>query len=319
MDVEYLETQIDADKNWLAANQQVSVAQPSGDLMAVGSCRRCLHDTQYPIDLEPVAVSRMAQGPTVSLDVTRMFRCRCAMSHAKRPPKVYTGCGAYWFAQVTGDPGHYTLNPAPAQFIPGAIAVDEAKEAQAGLVQQTAEKWLGAITALLALFSVGGAALTVTSVAALNTGWKLVVATAAVLAVAFGAVAIYYGYRAAYGWLTMAPTATDADASALADRTRGIPERVRAFQQSIPAAGISLTLAVVALMVIWFAPPANPPAPLVKVTYGQGAAQITICGTLLNSTSSAVVHIEVQDGPWTTIQAVPQPVTKISTVAACSP
>jgi len=241
------------------------------------------------------------------------------MSHAKRPPKVYTGCGAYWFAQVTGDPGHYTLNPAPAQFIPGAIAVDEAKEAQAGLVQQTAEKWLGAITALLALFSVGGAALTVTSVAALNTGWKLVVATAAVLAVAFGAVAIYYGYRAAYGWLTMAPTATDADASALADRTRGIPERVRAFQQSIPAAGISLTLAVVALMVIWFAPPANPPAPLVKVTYGQGAAQITICGTLLNSTSSAVVHIEVQDGPWTTIQAVPQPVTKISTVAACSP
>ena len=62
MAVAYLETQIEADKNWLAANQQVIVAEPSGDLMAVGSCRRCLHDTQYPIDLEPVADLKDGSG-----------------------------------------------------------------------------------------------------------------------------------------------------------------------------------------------------------------------------------------------------------------
>jgi hypothetical protein len=319
MAVEYLETQIEADKNWLAKNQQVRVAQPSGELIAIGICGRCLHDTQCPIDLEPVAVAAVSSKPVVSLDVTRMFRCRCTEPHAKRPPKVYTGCGAYWFARVTDGQRGYTLSPAPAQFILGAIAVDEAREAEAGIVQQTAEKWLGAITALLALFSVGGAALTVTSVAALSTDWKLVVAMAALLAVFFGAVAIYYGYRAAYGWLTIAPTATEADAAALADRTRRIEERVTAFRQSTPAAGISLILAVVALMAIWFAPAANPPAPLVKVTYGQGVAQTTICGSLLDSTSSAVVQIQVQDGPRTTIQAIPQPVTKITTVAACLP
>jgi hypothetical protein len=318
MAAEYREALVDADEGWLTANQRVTVEDPSGALVAVGTCRRCHDDTEYPIDLERVVVAEVV-GPVVSLDVTRMFRCRCSKPHAKRPANVYTGCGAFWFAQVTGDPDDYKLSPAPLKSIPGAIAVDEAKKAQAGLVQQTAEKWLGAITALLALFSVGGAALTVNSVAALNTAGKLVAAVAAVLAVTSGAVAICYGYRAAYGWLTMAPTATETDAAALADPTRRIGERVTAFQRSTPAAGISLGLAVVALMVIWFAPRANPPAPLIKVTYQQGTGQTAICGTLLDSSSSAVVRIKVQDGPRTTIQTVPPPITRISTVAACSP
>lgn len=319
MAVAYLETQIDANERWLTTNQRVTAADPSGDLIADGTCARCDHETQCPIDLEPVAVAELATAPVVSLDVTRMFRCRCTEPHAERPTKVYTGCGAYWFARVTGEPGGYALSPAPTQFIAGAIAVDVARRAQAGLVQQTAEKWLGAITALLALFSVGGAALTANSVAALNTTWKVLVAVAAVLAVVIGTVAIYGGYRAAYGWLTMARTATDADAGALADPSRGIAERVTAFRQSVPAAGISLGLAVVALMMIWFAPTSKPPVPLVDVTYGQGARQATICRTMLDSTRSAVVRIEVQDDQRPMIQAVPPTVIKISTVTTCSP
>jgi hypothetical protein len=321
MVVEYSETLIDADADWLSANQHVVQVDPSRDLVTTGTCRRCDHDTTYPIDLEPVAISAAYEHP-ISLDVTRMFRCRCNKPHDKRPPHVYTGCGAFWFARVTSDPGkpgHYVLSPAPAQFIAGAIAVDEARKAEAGLLRQTAEKWLGAITALLALFSVGGSALTVTSVAALTTPWKLAAAIAAALAVAFGAIAIYLGYRAAFGWLTMASTTTEADALALADPRRRIKERVEAFRRSAPSAGISLGLAVVALMVIWFAPAASTPAPLVQVSYGQGASRTTICGTLLNSNSSAVVRMEVQNGTRTMILAVPQPVAQITTVAACTP
>jgi hypothetical protein len=318
MALKFQETLV-ADADWLAAGQHVSVALPSRDLTADGTCGRCLHETSSPIDLEPVAVASAVPGvgPLISLDVTRMFRCRCTWPHDSRPASVYTGCGGYWFARATGTPGSYTLNPAPPGFAAGAVAVDQAKKDQAGLVQRTAEKWLGAITALLALFSVGGTALSANAVATLNTAGKLFAAVAAVLAVACGAVAIVYGYRAAYGWLTLAPASTDADANALADPSRGIRERVTAFQRSAPAAGISLALAAVALMVIWFAPPANPPSPTVKITYGQGGKQTTLCGTLLDSANSAVVRVEIQDGPRTTIQRVPQPVTSITAVAAC--
>ncbi len=315
MAVEFAETPFAVDQAWLDANQRVVAAQPGGELLADGTCGRCHHATRYPIDLEPVATAALA--PRISLDVTRMFRCRCTEAHGGRPANVYTGCGAYWFARVSGGPGGYTLSPARPEFVAGAIAVDQARRDEAALLQRTAEKWLGAITALLALFSVGGAALTASSVAKLNTAGKLFAAVAAVLAVVSGAVAIVCGYRAAYGWLTMAPTATEDDARALASPARRIRERVQAFRWSVPAAGISLGLAVIALLVIWFAPAASPPAPLVNVTYGRGNGQTTVCGTLLDSGTSAVVRMRVRQGATTSIRVVPPPVTKISAVSAC--
>jgi hypothetical protein len=316
----YTEAQFSVDEAWLTANQSVVVTQPSRALVADGRCGRCHDQTQYPIDLEPVAIAGVSEaGPVVSLDVTRMFRCRCIQPHQGRPRNVYTGCGAYWFARVTGRPGSYLLTPAPPEFVPGAIAVDQAAREQGTLVKQTSEKWLGAITALLTLFSIGGAAFTATSVATLNTAGKLFAAVAAVLAVGCGAVAIYYGYRAAYGWLTMAPTATETAATALANPARGIPERVAAFRRSSPAAALSLGFAVIALLVIWFTPPASPPAPLVSVSYGHGNGQATVCGMLLDSDGGQVVRMQVQVGALTMVRRVPQPITKISAVASCPP
>lgn len=305
MAVEFRETLFAVDQAWLDANQRVITTQPSGDLAADGYCGRCHDQTWYPIDLEPVATAAIA-GPRVSLEVTRMFRCRCARGHDGRPGNVASGCGAYWFARVSGAPGGYTLSPAPPEFVAGAQAVDQARKEEAGLVQRTAEKWLGAITALLALFSVGGAALTANSVAKLNTAGRLFAAVAAVLAVLSGAIAVIYGYRAAYGWLALAPTGTESDARALASPARGIQDRVEAFRLSIPAAGISLGLAVVALLVIWFAPVAGPRSPLVKVSYGRGNGQITVCGTLLDSASTAVVRLMVQDGATASIRVIPR-------------
>src|SRR5690242_17436926 len=106
--LEYLETLVQVDENRLAY-QRVTAAQPSGDLVASGSCPRCAHATQQAIETEAVTIAAASSRgePPVAVGVTRMFRCHCSEPHEGRPQSVHTGCGAYWFAQVTGGPENY--------------------------------------------------------------------------------------------------------------------------------------------------------------------------------------------------------------------
>jgi protein-S-isoprenylcysteine O-methyltransferase Ste14 len=251
--MDFEETQTTVDQAWLDHDQRVERVDPSGDLFASGLCRRCGDDTSYPIVVEDVAVAEAA-GPVVSLDVTRMFRCRCAQVHDKRPEKVYTGCGAYWFARVTHDGAEYRLSLAPSQFVAGAVVVDQAVQDQRALVQSTAEKWLGAVTALLALFSIGGSVLAVDALDGLATWAQVVAAVAGVLALACGAAAVYFGHRAAFGWLQLAPTNTDVAAADLLRRAEDVGGRVRDFNLAVLFAFAALGLSVLALAVIWFGP-----------------------------------------------------------------
>jgi hypothetical protein len=315
--MDFEETQTEADQAWLQRYQRVEVEDPSGRLNASGLCPRCGDGTYYPIILEDVAVAEAA-GPVVSLDVTRMFRCRCSEVHPKRPKKVYTGCGAYWFARVTHDGTTYSLSEAPPEFVAGAVAVDQAVRDQGALVRSTAEKWLGAVTALLALFSVGGSVLAVDALDGLATWAQVVAGVAGVLALACGAAAVYCGHRAAFGWLHLAPTNTNAAAAELLVRAQDVGGRVRDFRNAVFFAFAALGLAVLALAVIWFDPASEAPRPLVGVTYRDAGAQTTLCGRLLDATQAGSLRIEVTEGSRISVTTIPLTrVSSIGVVASC--
>ncbi len=314
--MDYAETQITADLDWLNLAQHVERQEPSGELVATGSCRRCGHDTTYPIVTEDVVVAAVAR-PMVSLQLPRMFRCRCAQPHPRRPEEIHTGCGAYWFAAVTSGGSGYELSPLDPARIPAATAVDRAAAQQATLVQSVAEKWLGGVAALLAVFSLAGPVLATGAVTSLAPGWRITAAVAVVASVAAAAFAIYSGHRAAYGWLTAVPTGSDAASTDLESRSRNLAPRLAAFRRAVPAAGASLGLALVALMLIWLAPQASPPGPLVRVTYTDRGGQASACGTLLPAPEGSGGRIRIVEGPRTLTLTLPARIVNLTAVTSC--
>jgi hypothetical protein len=240
--------------------------------------------------------------------------CACEEKHPGRPDDEPTGCGRSWYVRtMVATDGTVTLVPLPAAVDPRLAvarkALDDAGPKQLIDLRSAAEKWIGGVTALFSLFGLAGVTITRSTVTGLSMGWQLGIGIAAAGSIGLAGLAIYWIYRAAYGWPVTRPVSTDDEVLAWYEMRLMAP-RVQAgyMRNGVRAAGGALATLVITVGLLWFAPQQRAAAPLVQATLRDGSR---ICGTLLPAAASGVSRIRrASDGT-----AVPIPVRSIVSLA----
>jgi hypothetical protein len=222
-----------------------------------GNCPVCQDECRVPvIDVVVSGTAPAAAGDEPVAELTRQIICNCRMEH--RPPTgVGGGCGRYWLGTLTRqDDGSYLLAPEPdLGLLPAAGSLNDAIAAQDQRIQSSAEKWLGAVTAIYGLFSLIGIATAKDALAGLGTWSKLAVAVVLVASLALAATALTAGYRAAYGWPRAVAIKDNKSLAEWYDDHRGYATRaVRQLRTAITCAFASLGGLVGVMVLVWFLP-----------------------------------------------------------------
>ncbi|WP_328925484.1 hypothetical protein OG429_13065 [Streptomyces sp. NBC_00190] len=168
-----------------------------------GLCPTCGHDCEVEVR-DTVVVGGLgasAKDQATPREWTAQIICNCRRDH-KQPEGVRGGCGRYWLGRLTKqEGGTYALSTEKnLRLLPAAAALNEALAAQDKRVQYSAEKWLGAVSAIYALFSLTGIATAKDALTGMNAASKWGVALALVAGVTLAVLAVISGYKAAYGW-----------------------------------------------------------------------------------------------------------------------
>ncbi|MDQ2943662.1 MAG: hypothetical protein M3R21_08345 [Candidatus Dormibacteraeota bacterium] len=265
--------------------------QPSAVLTATGPCAACGHDFSVPIVADIVSTIAAAGESTVPAEerTTRRFGCGCAYDHPNRPASIPGGCGRWWLAAVVQDKsGNRSLIPAPDQGLAAAAsALDSASRDELTAVRGWAEKWLPAVAALYGLFGLASIVVGKDALEHVPTLGRVVVAVLVILGLGSTTGAIWFGYRAAFGWMTLQKVENDADLEKwYLQRRAAIAAAPPNLGRALIGAGAALALLMLAVGVIWFWPPSDPPSPLVEVSYnqdGDSTKPTSVCGKLVNS------------------------------------
>jgi hypothetical protein len=279
-------------------------------LSLAGPCPVCMHDTKQGVDQEFTPLEARAQPARLAVSVT----CACGQPHPGQPGNA-TGCGRHWSCTATTGAGNeVVLSPlADPQLAAAADALRAAEATQLATLRSAAEKWIGGVTGLFGLFSLAGVITTRSTVANLATGWQVIIAIVAAAAVALAGLAIFWIYRAAYGWPV---TRVIADNDELLNwyAAREAAPRVQAgyLRDGVRAAGGALAALMLAVGLLWFAPPEQPTVPMVQVTVTNGSV---VCGTLLPATPGATLVRRASDG--TAVDIAPRSIEALTVVAAC--
>lgn len=188
-------------------------------------------------------------------------------------------------------------------------------------VRSSVEKWLPAVTALYGLFGLSSLVVGKDTLAKVPVEGRAAVAIIVVIGLILTGLAIWFGYRAAYGWLKVHDVSDDARLQEWYRERRGAiknaPGRL-AWALSFASAAVAVLL--LAIGVLWFWPPVASPSPIVDVSYrmnGDTAQQASVCGALATS-EGALVRILTSVGD--TKRTVPIEmawIDKISVVDAC--
>jgi hypothetical protein len=195
-----------------------------------------------------------------------------------------------------------------------AEALRDAQVRQSGDVRSAAEKWIGGITALFSLFGVAGITVTRSAVAGLGTWWQVSIGAAAAVCVALAGLAVYWIYRAAYGWPVTRPVTDDDELrNWYADQQAAPRLRAGFLRSGVRAAAGALAVLVIAGGLVWFAPQQQMAVPFTQATL---ANRSRVCGTLLTAPASGVVRIRrASDGSVASFRAAS--ITALTTVTAC--
>ena len=186
-----------------AASWHVYPAPDSYLPTIVGKCPACGDQCEVPLNevvVQGGVPSAVEESEPVA-ELTRQVICNCRTNH-QWPAGVYAGCGRYWLATLTLLPdGKYQLAPEEdLSLLPAAAAFNDALATQDKRVQNAAEKWLGAVTAIYGLFSLTGLATAKDALKGLSTWSKVAVAATLTAGLAAAALALFFGYLAAYRW-----------------------------------------------------------------------------------------------------------------------
>jgi hypothetical protein len=290
----------------------------SADVLTLsGPCPVCGATSPHEILRQVTAREGGAAKPAAVM--TPDLKCACEEPHPDRPDTDSTGCGRSWYVRtmVAAD-GTVTVTPVPAAVDPTLAvarkALDDAGPKQLTDLRSAAEKWIGGVTALFSLFGLAGVTITRSTVTGLSTWWQAGIGIAAAGSVGLAGLAVYWTYRAAYGWPVTRPVSTDDEVLAWY-QTRLTAPRLQAgyLRKGVRAAGAALAALVVTVGLLWFAPQQPTATPLVRATVRDGSQ---VCGTLLPATPSGVPRIRrASDG-----SAVPVPLASIAgltSVTAC--
>jgi len=262
-----------------------------------GPCPACEHPVEDQIPRRFSALERVGRPAPQPLSI--QLSCTCAEDHPGRPADVSSGCGRTWFAvAVIADDGAVTLAPPSASADPtleaAARALLEAGPKQLADVRSAAEKWIGGVTALFGIFGLTGLVSGRSTLTTLVTGWEVFIGVTAAVSVGLAGLAVYWIYRAAYGWPVTYPVSNDEELRAWYTAQQGAP-RVQAalLRDGVRAAGGALVMLVITVGLLWFAPEQSPTVPSVQVTLTDGSQ---VCGTLLPTTPGSTLIRRASDG-----------------------
>jgi hypothetical protein len=128
---------------------------------------------------------------------------------------------------------------------------------------------------------------------------RLVILVLAAVGLAASAVAIWLGYKAAFGWMTLHSVSNDAElAEWYAQRRGALASSPPLLARSVQSAIASLIALFLAVGVLWLWP-AEAPSPFVEVGYDEGgdtSAPMAACGKLITSDDGTLTLSVVDDG-----------------------
>jgi hypothetical protein len=279
-----------------------SAETTSGALVAHGPCPTCGHDVTTEITTD-LLTSKGVVERTVPPDrrMTRRFACDCTPQHKGRPPEVHGGCGRWWLAAVERlEGGKFRVIPASDEILLwAATTLDQAARDEVSAVRTSTEKWLPAVTALYGLFGLASVVVGKDSLEKIPIEGRFVIALLIIGGLVATFTAVYWGYRAAFGWFTVHDVSDDAKLVAwVQERRKAIVQAPEHLRTALTAAASALALLLIAVGVLWFWPPADPPSPVVEVGYlagGIGGQEASACGPLKSGEGKTFV-IQVTNG-----------------------
>lgn len=161
------------------------------------------------------------------------------------------------------------------------------------------ENWIGAITALIALFGLSGVAVGEDSLDGLPGEGKAVAVAALIVALLAAVRAVLRSHRAAYGWPTPVDVGDDHELRTWHESRRPrFREAANDLKEGVTAACATVAALAVAVGVIWLWP-RDTPTPQVEITRDDD--NIT-CGDLLATTTDGSLRIRGGGGEVTTIE-----------------
>lgn len=286
----------------------------SGDsLNLAGPCPTCGHDSP---DSVPLRVSALEGAVPAPHSLTVALKCACMQAHPGRPDSVAVGCGRNWsLTATTSAAGTVSLSPlADPALLAAAEALRSAASGQLAELRVAAEKWIAGVAALYTLFGLAGITITRDTLTRLATGWQVGVAVAAALAVALAGLAVYWIYRAAYGWPVTRPVRDDDELRDWYAARQAAPSiRSDLLKSGVRTAAGSLAVLVITVGLLWFAPQRETVTSPTEVRLTDGSQ---VCGTLMPATDEGTLQIRnASDGI-----VVPIPmrmITELTVVAGC--
>ena len=277
------------------------------DLYATGPCLRCEAGMRFELHLDYADM-----GPDdEERSITRTVTCACGESHPATPDGK-TGCGASWVSRFFEDEsgGH-----AAPQEDPHLAAASRALDA-AGLDAETrlraaAEKWVGGVAAVLAIFGIAGTVAGGSLLNNLSDVDRKIVVGLTVAAVAVAIVAVVFSYLAAYGWPKVVEMTDAKLLKWYEDRRKHLRTIASRLRWAVVAAVASIGLLTSAAAFAWLNASSSPRT-TVRVT---AVDDSVACGTLLIPTTPGNIRIRVSDG---SVKEVPlKSATKVESAVSC--
>lgn len=278
-----------------------------GETSASGACPRCKHSTMF------IWSTIVAMGGQGDDSTTRRVDCACGINHPADGDEKQS-CGAFWYTTFYRD-GSGAAHAAPAvdnRVIAAAEALQKAQEDAETRLRAAADKWVGGVAAVLALFGIASTVVGGTILENLSTTRKSWVLSLAGLAVAIAVVAILASYAAAYGWPKNVEVSPDAKLLAWYSQRRAEVTKIsNRLRLGVGAAVVSITLVAIAAAIAWTAP-AKASDSALKITLSGGS---TRCGVLLPVNSGRLLLLTQSDGSVTRVPLASA--VKIDVVKSC--
>jgi hypothetical protein len=226
----------------------------------IGDCPACGHRCETTVgEVVVKGGAPSAAGAAAPSEMTRQVICNCRIDHD--PSTGVPGCGRYWLGTLTRQAdGTYRLTAeADLRLLPAAEALHTAVTGQDKRIQAAAEKWVGAVTAIVGLFSLAGIATAKDALTGIGTEQKWLVAGALVAALGLAATALVSGYRAAYGWPATVDVSDNAKLQAWYDDYRRYAQTAAGGLRTAVVFALGALAALVAVMLlVWFLPRVAP-------------------------------------------------------------
>lgn len=283
---------------------------PNNDL-GVGQCPHCGGDMTWQFES---SVTAQGPGEDAPDGASQRVVCACGQQH-RDAPAGSVGCGRYWHVRVLPEGSEPQIIPEvdPMRAHLADQLSGSTPQVQEQKVRAAAEKWVGAVTALLGLFGLSGIAFGKDVFTALGPCARIVLAIALGLAVAFAALSVLLIYKAAFGWPRSMDVSTGQGLSDWNEKRRKAAETAADNLRS----GVYLALASLLALCVGagavFSSGFQTRTALIEVTRLDDSR---VCGELLVNAGTGAVRIRRDDGSVETLKAAE--LSKVLPATKCS-